>query len=617
MTQESGEAGATLALRKIAAQHRDAGRFADAAQILKTALAREPASHDAQAELGLTFALMGRHSDAARCYRAALAIEPEDAFAWANLGAALLALRQPSEAETCFREVLARDPGHSAALRNLGVLLKDMGRLDEAKGAFLKALGANPSLEVALQAFLSLSPIVRSQEDIAHQRASYVSGLQALAGHSETLAYHGERLNVPWFHLAYHGLDDRALMERTVEALTPLNEEAAEVEPVFGRRGPDERIRVVFCSEFFHDHTIGRLYRGFIRHLDRTKFEVVVAHGPYSKVDSFRSAFDDCADRVLLLPREPVAQREAIRDLAADILFFPDLGMSAQTWFLARSRLAPVQAVSWGHPDTTGLTSIDYFVSADAAEPEGAEAGYCERLIRLRRLPCFYETPGPAPAIPRAALRLPETGVLYGCPQSLFKLHPDFDAVLARIAEGDPDGHIVLIESRNPSWTKVLRERWLAASPRLLDRVVILPRMSHGGFMAHLGHIDVLLDPPHFGSGNSLYEAMALGTPIVTWPGRWMRGRLVAAAYDQMQVAHPPVAGRLADYAEIALALGRDAAARARMKAELFAKARQELYEDMAAVKEFEEFLVAAVTAAARGEHVPAGWRPTGAGAIA
>ena len=42
-----------------------------------------------------------------------------------------------------------------------------------------------------------------------------------------------------------------------------------------------------------------------------------------------------------------------------DVAVFPELGMSPRTWRLAMLRSAPVQAVGWGHPVTTGLPSID------------------------------------------------------------------------------------------------------------------------------------------------------------------------------------------------------------------------------------------------------------------
>ncbi len=44
-----------------------------------------------------------------------------------------------------------------------------------------------------------------------------------------------------------------------------------------------------------------------------------------------------------------------------DILFYPDLGMTPLTYFLAFARLAPVQCVSWGHPVTTGIPAHRLF----------------------------------------------------------------------------------------------------------------------------------------------------------------------------------------------------------------------------------------------------------------
>ena len=269
-------------------------------------------------------------------------------------------------------------------------------------------------------------------------------------------------------------------------------------------------------------------------------------------------------------------QQQAVAAEQLDVLFYPDIGMAPSTYFLAYARLAPVQATSWGHPDTSGLDTMDYYVSAVTNEPEEAEAYYTERLIRLNRLPCFYyQTPASSiPKLSKAELGLPETGTLYGCPQNLFKLHPDFDAVLAAIAEGDPTGHLILPEGKYSAWTDLLKARWAKTFPVLLERVVFLPRMSWDRFMAVMAQMDVLLDPLHFGSGNTFYDAMVNGTPVVTWPGRFARGRNVAAAYRQMGVADAPVAQHLEDYAPLALALGRDTERRRALRVSVIGSGR-------------------------------------------
>ena len=63
-------------------------------------------------------------------------------------------------------------------------------------------------------------------------------------------------------------------------------------------------------------------------------------------------------------------------------MFYADLGMDIRTYFLAFARLAPVQCVTWGHPDTTGIPNMDYFISSDLIEADGAEKHYSETLYK-------------------------------------------------------------------------------------------------------------------------------------------------------------------------------------------------------------------------------------------
>jgi predicted O-linked N-acetylglucosamine transferase (SPINDLY family) len=562
-------------------------------------------------ELGLASARARRLGDAEAGFRRALELEPQNLHALANLATVLQATRRPAEAEPLYRRVLAIDPAHVPALLNLGVLLKDAGRAAEARPMFRRAYEQAPALGPAIQAHLALSPVIPSLAAIDAERQAYALGLEALAVEPGDLPYAGERLNLPWYYLAYHGGSGRALAERTAQVLGEKVPGLRFTAPHLASwtADPARRLRIGFCSEFLRGHTIGHLFAGFVRHLDRRRFEVVVIHAAHSLANPMREAIDAAADRAMVLPPGLAEAQAMIAGLALDVLIYPDVGMSAQTWMLAHARLAPVQAVSWGHPDTTGVAALDYFLSCDAIEPKGAEAAYSERLVRMSRLPSCYARPTPPSPADRASLGLPAGGALYGCPQTLFKLHPEFDAVLAAIAEADPDGHIVLIEADNPLHTDVVRGRWAAGYPQLLERVRFLPRLSHDAFLAALASFDVLLDPLHFGSGNTLYEGVAAGAPTVTWPAGFARSRIVAAAYAQMGVPDAPVAASAQEYVRLAVGLGRDPARRRRLSEALRARGAA-LFDDRLAVRELEAFAEAAVAAAARGERLPAGWRP-------
>ena len=140
-----------------------------------------------------------------------------------------------------------------------------------------------------------------------------------------------------------------------------------------------------------------------------------------------------------------VAQEIAADEL--DALVYPELGMHGETFSLASLRLAPVQCAGWGHPTTTGLPEMDYFVSCAAMEPAGAQAHYTERLGLLSGLGTRYALPQAGAAASRADFCLPEGRTLYLVPQSLFKIHPDNDALIAEVLARDPAGVAVMFSS--------------------------------------------------------------------------------------------------------------------------------------------------------------------------
>jgi len=591
------------------------GRYDEAIAGYDRAIALKPDFAAAHYNRGNAFNNQDRFDEALASYDRAIALKPDHATAHFQRGTVLTAQGKLADALASYDRAIELAPDHAASHCNRGVVLRNQGMADAAAESFDRARKLEPrSLEFATLAGLSLPIILSSTSDIVDRRARYRQGiadLMAFDGKLKSLDVSGTS-NI--FYLAYHGLDDRCAMEEVSAMFRAKGPPtlAFEAPHVKAWRPPEgRRLRIGIASEFFREHTIEKLFRGLIRHLDRTRFEIVLIHAPRGKLDAFSERLGRMADKVLKLPSSLPLQQQAVADQGLDVLFYPDIGMSKDMYFLAYARLAPIQAVSWGHPNTTGLDSIDYFVSADGAEAEGAERYYTERLVRLSRLPCFYERPELPEAVPdRRELGLPERGTLYGCPQSLFKFHPDFDAILAAIMAGDPEGHIIVMQGVQATWTDLLRQRWARSHPSLLQRVLVLPFRHTHRFIAMLSRIDVLLDPIHFGSGNTLYEAMIHGTPIVTWPAEFMRGRIVAAAYRQMGVADAPIAERLEDYAPLALALGRDPTRREALRRASRAAAGA-LFEDRQAVRDFEAFVRAAVEAAGRNQKLPRGWRPS------
>lgn len=591
------------------------GQFEEAFSAYRQALVLKPDYAEVHLNIGTLHNNLGRLNDALEAYRKAALLKPGYAEAALNIGVALQSLGHLDEALTAYRKAEELNPRNALIHANMGAVFQELGQLAEAKRCYGRAEVLDPaSTHYGYNAELLMPVIQVSKEAIAGARESYCAGIGALAKDSKALTDPARLPATNSFYLAYQNADDRPAMEslcRLLRASAPFLTFTAPHIPDWHRPADGRRIRVGFISAFFVNHTIGKLYRGFLRNLDRSRFEPVLIHAPSTKHDFFSAQLDSEVGETIRLTGDLKKQQQMVAAKSLDILFYPEVGMNSQTYYLAYSRLAPVQAVSWGHPDTTGIDTIDYFISADAIEPPDADKHYAERLIRFGRLPCFYEAP-PAPAgkSTRAELGLPATGTLYGCPQSLYKFHPEFDAVLAEIAAGDAGGKIVLVDGKAKEWSNLLRTRWAANYPLLLERTLFLPHQPLDRFMELLTHFDVLLDPIHFGSGNTLYEAMICGTPIVTWPGNFMRGRIVAGAYRQMGIPNPPIVEKLEDYASMALEIGRNSQRRENLR-QAFLQQSNKLFLDMTAVREFESFLVAAVDAAEQKGKVVAGWRST------
>ena len=125
--------------------------------------------------------------------------------------------------------------------------------------------------------------------------------------------------------------------------------------------------------------------------------------------------------------------------------------------------------------------------------------------------------------------------------------------------------------------------------PDIAARIQFLPHMAESDYLNVLALADVALDTLYYGGGaNTIYDAFAAGTPVVTLPTQFQRGRYAYAAYQQIGI-HDAIAGSPEAYVAIALRLGTDRAARADLSARISA-ACPPLFEDMAAVTELADF---------------------------
>jgi predicted O-linked N-acetylglucosamine transferase (SPINDLY family) len=605
------------------------GRLEQATEAFRRAIALAPKNPDLYSNLSNALLGLGRLEEAERAARQALDLSPEHAEAYNNLGRAQIALGRPVEAVEALRRAIELAPGYAEAHCNLGAALQDQGQAEEAAKSYrratelapelapahdglaaaLKSLGdiegakrayrllltTAPSGVTRLKLALTMPMVVSSVEEFAQLRRRLDDELSALLAQPPEISDPIREIGQPNFHLAYHGLDNRGLQEKFARLYAKTTPSLLYVAPHCRsgagpqRRGGDGRLSVGIVSTSLCHHTIGYLTRGLLLGMDRRRFKVTLFL--YRGLqDEFSNALRDAVERVVELPMDLGSAREIVAAEMLDALVYPDIGMHAATYFLAFARLAPFQCVLWGHPDTTGIPNMDWFVSSALIEPPGAEAHYSERLARLPHLNFHFERPTiPSPLASREALGLDPREHLYFCGQSYFKLHPEFDAFIAGILRQDPKGRVALVASHSDLETRALRERLSAGLPDVAERVDFIGRMSVPAFLNLAAVADVALDTIHFSATRSSADILATGTPIITLPGPFMRSRLTAGLYRQMGV-EDCIARDRQDYVRRAVRLGTDPERRAEVRSRIL-DAGELLYARPEAARELGEFL--------------------------
>ena len=516
-------------------------------------------------------------------------LEPKNCRAWDKLGFTWLNHGNPVRAISCYRTILNIKPDNRLARQNLANLYRLLGRLDETRFLLDELIGDDHHSPLRIVRASLLPAMYTSTEQQGQLRDDLASSLDDLYAEGYRLDPTQAPVH-PLFYLPYHGVHDRDLFEKRSRIFEssyrpPRN--------MTCRRHADDRIHVGFVSENFKDHTIGVLMHGLIARLCRKRFHVSVLSSRSSN-DTYGTPIRASADETLILTDTLPTALRTIEQAEFDVLFYADLGMDSFTYALAHSRLAPVQCTTWGHPVTTGLTSVDYFLSSELLELEDADDHYTEHLIRLSTLPTYYVRPIlPERMKTRSELGLPGDRHVYLCPQSLFKLHPDFDSIMGGILRRDPQAIIVLITGLYPIWEQQLRQRLQQQLPDCHQRIRIIPRVNAIDFQHLLGTSDVMLDPLHFSGGNTSYQAFALGLPIVTLPGRFMRSR-VTAAQCRLLEADDLVANSPQEYIEQAVAVATNADYRRELSRHILAH-NDALFENQEAVTQLEGFLEHAV----------------------
>jgi predicted O-linked N-acetylglucosamine transferase (SPINDLY family) len=580
---------------------KELGRHDEALSSLERAIALKPdyaAAYDAR---GTVLEELSRHEEALACYQRATAIRPDFAETHNNCGSVLRSLHRHEDALRCLDKALEIRPHYAAAFYNRGRVLQDLNCHGEAVASFEKAFSIDPSYRRAQFAacFAELPILYKDDSEILRQRASYARRLAALRSEIESGRINGGLSDVIGldqpFYLAYQGHDDRELQSLYGSLVCRIMGDRYPPAALASPPAAGTPVRVGIVSSFFRMHSNWKIpIKGWISQLDRRRFQVFGYH-----TDTLRDAETDAAaalcDRFVHAPLSLDRWRQEILADALHVLIYPAIGMDRFAAQLGAQRLAPVQCSSWGHPDTSGFPTIDYYLSSDLMEPPDAANHYSEQLVRLPNLSIYYEPLDVPPvSCERGELGLRASAKVYWCGQSLYKYLPQFDQVFPRIAREVGDCQFVFIRHRGASavtdlFHQRLEQAFVAFGLKASDHCVTLPQLDSTRFAACIGQCDAVLDSIGWSGCNSILESLPHNLPIVTLTGALMRGRHSTAILRMMGVTET-ITETVEGYVSAAVRLAKDEAWHAKLKRQI-ATNKHLLYRDRECISALEEFL--------------------------
>ncbi len=505
--------------------------LSEAEELLQVTLASEPDRADALAALSLLYRVRGAFDHCLPIAQRLVAIQPDRTEGYLGCIESLIAEDRDADAWAVGKQAAARSGSHAMLLH--------------------------------AAAFIAQIPL--SNDHIQRQRKRVRDGIQKLLAAGVKSNNPLREAPLTYFYFAYHGSNNKQLLSFIADSLRklapPLSYEAKHVRQA-RNSGP---LRIAFVSTFMRDHPVGRCYQPLLGSLAQQPDMAIRVYTRLKDADPIQQTMREQQISVEALPMELSEARAAIEHFEPDVLLYGDIGMDNFTYYLAFSRLAKLQCLLPGHPETSGIDTIDYLITQKDLEGSKPESRYRERPLLLNDFAMAYPTAQyVADTRSRSELELPSER-FYLIPARLQKIHPDFDKLVAEILRKDTEAVALYFDDLTATgWSHSLKTRMQRQYPDVMPRVRFRRWANKTDFPAILSHAEVILDPIHFGLGTTAIYAFAQGRSIVTRPYDNMASRPVYAMLKRMGIAET-IAESDEAYVRIAIELAHDSERRKRM----------------------------------------------------
>ena len=567
-----------VAIHYLGAIEHQQGNDSHAVQLIRKAIKLDPNMHQAYNNLGIILRALGKFEQAKSTYLKLIKIKPDYADAYCNLGAVYESLNETSSAIDSFNTAIKLNPSYVNAYNALGIIYRRTKKLNLSISYFQKAIELEPSFA---EAHNNLGNVFYEQKEYQIAVKSYQFALKYKADYAEAFNNIGRALKeIGQFEqailsfkqgLALRPESDEFLFncalllqemgeshlaveyyKKIVSLKTRSNahlltmscfsiftqKELFELHREWGqsiiKKLPDKRpasrqlnykdcepLRIGYVSADFRMHSVSYFFEPLIAQHDKAKVEIF-CYANNAEEDHVTQSIKAYADhwRAITFMSDIDVVTQVKKD-KIDILIDLSGHTEGNRLEVFAHKPAPIQVTWLGYPNTTGLSTIDYRLTDEYADPEsdGAEL-HTEKLVRLPHgFLCFKGDESLVYNLEAPISKLKH--ITFGSFNNFIKMtHEVLDTwsdILARI----PDSKLILKskqlvnESTKKNVLKIFNAKGVSS-----DRITLLGKVEN--YSKHLemyGKIDIALDTFPYNGTTTTFETLFAGVPLITQTG--------------------------------------------------------------------------------------------------
>ncbi len=512
-------------LLQFAESRNAAGQRQEAAEIYKSWIAyndTSPFLHLVYFNYSVTLRQLGDLTGAINALRTCLKVDPKFAQAHINLGRALedaglapLAIQQWRAYAEMTAEITPDKINHRLmVLQHIGRVMENAGLMEDAEQVLWQAIELKPEKHESGQHWSALRqrqckwPILTASEHVTMRQLVDAMSPLTLGCYSDD----------PIFQLAKAYKYNQSFVGRIDTSGVPRRKAKK-------KSGTGERLRVGYVSSDLRDHAVGFALREVMELHDKKSVEIYAYYcGDPVKNDPtqarMKAAVDAWRDIATLTDQDAAKQIAADEiDILVDVNGYTK---HARTRIFAY-RPAPVIVNFCGYPGTMGSPFHQYMIADNHIVPPENEIFYTEKVLRIAcnqpidRQRIIADKPS------RAEAGVPEDAFVFACFNGMQKITEATFGQWMTILKETP-GSVLWLLSGHEKVDQRLHE---LAEKAGVDkaRIIFAPKAPNAKHLARIGVADLFLDTFPYGAHSTGADAITMGLPVLTYPGKSFAAR--------------------------------------------------------------------------------------------